>query len=88
MIATTTLDALCDAVNRCGFSDAGINEVREIFKPLHLVYCLDDEMGAAEPYRAYAGFCLYLIHSGGHCMGLTDDPDSAFGVVVAEVEPD
>ncbi len=88
MIATTTLDALCEAVTRYGFSVAGISEVRAIFTDVHLVFCLDDEMGAALPYREHAGFCLYLIHTGGHCMGLTDDPDSAFGVVVAEVEPD
>mgnify|MGYP003624687978 FL=1 len=88
MIATSTLDGICEAVTRYGLSPAGISEVRALFADVHLVFCLDDEMGAAQPYRSYAGFCLYLIHSGGHCMGLTEGPDSAFGLVIAEVEPD
>lgn len=88
MIATTTLDGICEAVTRHGLSEPGIDEVRTLFADVHLVFCLDDEMGAARPYRSYASFCLYLVHSDGHCMGLTEDPDSAFGVVIAEVEPD
>lgn len=88
MIATTTLDGICEAVTRYGFSEAGIRELRMLFTDVHLVFCLDDEMGAAQPYRSYACFCLYLIHNGGHCMRLTEDLDSACGVLIAEVEPE
>lgn len=86
MITKTTLDALCEAVTRYGLSEAGIGELRAHFSDLYLQFCLDDEMGSAEPYRSYAHFSLYLIHCGGHCLGLTDDPSCAFGVLLAEVE--
>ncbi len=87
MIAPTTLNSIAQTLLLSGCSEAAICELRAQFEPVHLVFCSDDEMGAAEPYREYQDFNLYLIHDSGHCMGLTDDLDSAFGMVVAEIDP-
>ena len=84
MIDPFVLEAVAQRVTALGFSDGGIASVRAGFPELRLTFCLEDEMGAAAPYREYAGFSLYLVNQGDHCLSLTDDPAAAGGVVVAE----
>ncbi len=85
MIEMKTLDAIARAVTKLGFSDSGIAALRSTFDDVRLTCCLEDDMGAAEPFREYADFNLYLVDASEHCMTLTDDPHRACGVVVAEV---
>jgi len=83
MIDSSQLDALARRVTALGFSAAGMAEVRAGFPDLRLTFCLEEELGPAEPFREYAGFSLHLV-GGDHCLALTDDPARAVGVLVAE----
>jgi len=84
MITEATIDAIEKAVLESDFSDAGIASVKQAFPDLRLTYCLLDEMGTKEPYRECDGFSLFLVGSSDHCLGLTNTPEGATGVVIAE----
>lgn len=86
MIESATLEALTDALSGFDFSEQSQTNLRNQFQPLRLTFCLEDEMGITVPYRECGPFNLYLVYSGGHCMSLTHDLDSASEVLVAEVE--
>ena len=61
-------------------------ELRRRWPQLHFSHCLEDEIGTFEPARAGGDFNLYLVGGQGGCAGLTRDPESATGVVVADLD--
>ncbi len=61
--------------------------LRDTFPQVRFTHCNDDELGRTTPVMECAGFNLYLV-GGEHCLSLTNNFESARGVVVAEVDDD
>lgn len=56
---------------------------------LRFTFCNDDDMPARmQPALRAQGFNLYWVGGGEHCLSLTDDPEVAIGVVIAQVDED
>jgi hypothetical protein len=88
IITGERLDQLSLIVQRAGLNEQTIGVLRETFADMHLTYCMDDDIGTAEPVRRERGFNLYLVDGRAHCMKLTTNPENATGVVLAKVDPD
>ena len=86
MIHPTRIDQVARILERAGLSEQTVGALRDAFRDLHLTYCMDEEVGMAEPVRCGEGFNIYLVAGRGHCMGLTSDPEEATGMILAEVE--
>jgi hypothetical protein len=87
VISPERLDQLARVVQRAGRNEQTLSVLRATFADMHLTYCMDEDMGTAEPVRRESGFNLYLVDGRGHCMELTTDLETATGVVLAAVEP-
>lgn len=62
--------------------------LRESFPGVHFSLCSDDDMPRRMPFAAENEVCrIYYVSSGGHCLSLTADADSATGLVIARVDP-
>jgi hypothetical protein len=48
----------------------------------------DDIMVNAKPVVERPRFNIYLVNSSDHCSVLSNDPEAASGIVLAEVIPD
>lgn len=83
MIDTQLLDCIGQRLCLLGLSEQSQVTLRQEFAELHISFCLEAELGAAEPYREYEGFSLYLV-GGEHCLTLIDDPTSAHSLLIAE----
>ena len=88
MIAPQRLDQLATILNRAGLNEQTLGLLRETYRDMHLTWCMDDDIGIGEPVRRETGFNLYLVDGRDHCMRLTNDPEAATGVVLAEVDPE
>jgi hypothetical protein len=69
-----------------GGSPAMEMELRGAFDDLHFTFCSDDDVASDKPVAEVAGYALYLVDSSQHCLCLTTEPESASGLVVAEIE--
>lgn len=57
--------------------------LRDRYPDLHFTFCMDDDVVAAEPVSQHSAFNLYLVDSSSHCLALTQDMQTATGLVVA-----
>lgn len=70
-------------------SDGLVAELRQAYPGVHFTYCMDDDIrGNPTPYIQRPGFNLYLVGGDGHCSSLILDPETASGLVLAEVLED
>jgi hypothetical protein len=79
---TLEIAATCDSQ---GVDDSVITTLRQQYPGIHFTYCMDDDIPNHEPIIERTGFNLYLIDGREHCLCLTQDYDTATGVVVAEI---
>jgi hypothetical protein len=86
MIEPARIQQIAEILRRAGLNAQTAALLREHFPDLHFTQCLDDDLGAAEPFQAGEGFNLYLVDGRDHCLKLTRDPECATGLVLAEVE--
>lgn len=86
MIPEERLDQIAEVVRRAGLNTETIAALREAFGDIHFTHCSDDDIGVGQPVRTADGFNLYLVDGREHCLVLTNDPEHATGVVLAEVE--
>ncbi len=89
-IAAERLDQIVAVLTRAGITDETIGALRQAFAPIHFTCCHDDDLGdgaTAAPVRSVPTFRLYLVDGRDHCMRLTVDPESATGILVAELDP-
>lgn len=65
--------------------DASAAALRQRFPELHFTVCSEDDVSPLyQPALSIAGYDLFLISgSSGHCLALTNSPESATGIVVA-----
>ena len=88
MISQTQLNAVAERINTDYLNDALIAQLRLEFAPLHFTYCSDDDVGGVSPVLEHERFNLYLIDAREHCLTLTNNAETATGLVVAEIMGD
>ncbi len=87
-ITTEMLEAVSSEVDKLGLSETTLSQLRSLFPGVYFTWCMDDDVHAARPALQKPGFNLYLVGSGGHCLGLTSACESASGIILAEVIED
>lgn len=85
MIEAIRIQQVAEVVRRAGLSEQTLSALREGFSDIHFTYCMDDDLGVAEPFRQGEGLNIYLIDGREHCLKLTSDLDLATGLVLAQV---
>ena len=86
MISNDQIAAIGGWLGDFGASANMEQELRAAFPDMHFTFCSDDDVISDNPAASYERFNLYLVDSSQHCLSLTLDPESASGLVVAEVE--
>jgi hypothetical protein len=86
MITQEQLETVSELVKNQSVSEQIVESLRSEFPDLHFTYCMDDDVVGATPVFEDPAFNLYLVNSSSHCLSLTQDMDTASGLVIAEVE--
>ncbi|PWC75258.1 hypothetical protein [Azospirillum sp. TSH64] len=71
-----------------GKLDAVVRSVREANPDLKTVTGAMAAVMAEDPFREGAGFDLHLVDGNNHCWLITDKPELATGVVIAQRDED
>lgn len=85
MLARETLAGIAAEVETVGLSEQTLVALRTSHPGIHFTYCMDDDVGAMEPYASHPGFNVYLVDGREHCLKFTRDIGHATGLVLAEV---
>jgi hypothetical protein len=88
MITKDQVNEIVAKIEASGVNDATVSELRQLYQPIHFTYCMDDDLPNNTPAIEHKDFNLYLIDGREHCLCLTNDYDTATGIVVAEIYPD
>ncbi|HZW25358.1 MAG TPA: DUF6129 family protein [Gallionella sp.] len=88
MIVAETLEKIANTAASFGvLNDAALACLKKTWPDLRFTVCNDDDMPARlPPALRRERFNLYLVNGSEHCLSLTDDPQQAIGVVLAEVD--
>ena len=86
MITAEQLSRIGELVKTQPVSQQTVQLLREHFPDIHFTYCMDDDVVGAAPVFEDAAFNLYLVDSSSHCLNITQDMETASGLVIAEVE--
>lgn len=88
MIESQLVKTIANQVASQVVDDETVNSLRKAYPEVHFTYCLDDDIVTGKPVIENEKFNIYLIDGREHCLCLTDDYETATGVVVAEVIDD
>lgn len=90
MIVPETLGQIASAAAMLAeLNEQTLETLKQRWPELRFTLCSDDDMPARmSPAVQRDTFNVYLVAGGEHCLGLTDDPLRAIGVVLAQVEQD
>lgn len=89
MIDTETAEEIAARIEDSTPSEMLVAELRKLYPGVHFTYCMDDDMrGNPTPFIERPGFKLYLVGGDGHCSSIVGSPETASGLVVAEVLED
>ncbi len=86
MIDTETIAAVKATVEREGAEETTVGTLRKSWPGIHFTYCMDDDIGALDPYQEAKGFNIYLVTGREHCISFTSAPENATGLVIAALE--
>lgn len=86
MIGQNELQRIGNRLETGSISEQAVSALRSEFPDRHFTYCMDDDVVMAKPVYEGGSFNLYLVDSSDHCLSLTNDPEVATGIVVAEIE--
>ena len=87
MITQEKIDSIGQSASQEAIiSEDLVNQFRKRYPDIHFTYCMDDDVGAAQPIYENDAFNLYLIDSREHCLCFTQELDIATGIVVAEID--
>ncbi len=86
MITTEQLKQIGELIKTQPVSEQTVDRLRGSFPDIHFTYCMDDDVVGANPVFEDSAFNLYLVDSSSHCLSLTQDMESASGLVIAEIE--
>lgn len=85
MISQEQLGDIARFVETEGLNDATISGLRTNYPGMHFTYCMDDDVNEVDPVQERQHFNIYLVDARQHCLRLTNDPDVATGIVLAEI---
>ncbi|TBU98821.1 DUF6129 family protein [Stutzerimonas kirkiae] len=86
MIEQRLIDEVIRQAERNTLDDELLVRLRSRHPGVHFTVCMDDDIPAnARPIAERPHFNLYLVNSSTHCSVLTNDPEAASGIVLAEV---
>ncbi len=87
MIAHETLEQIAYTASSQGkLNDVLLATLKDGWPNLRFTLCNDDDMPARmKPALSGDQFNLYLVGGSEHCLSLTNDPQHAIGVVLAQV---
>ncbi|MCX7113446.1 MAG: DUF6129 family protein [Proteobacteria bacterium] len=88
MIDAQTIEAIAAELAATGLSSQSMVGLRVAYPTIHFTQCMDDDVGALEPYASRPGFNIYLVDGREHCMKFTTETGHATGLVLAEVSED
>lgn len=88
MLAPDTLERIANAAAALNvLNEDALAGLKLIWPELRFTLCSDEDMPARmPPALQHAGFNLYMVGGGEHCISLTTDPEQAIGVVLAWVD--
>ena len=86
MIESQVLDEILAFVNAEGGEANVIAKLRERWPDMHFTHCLEDELCLEEPVREGETANVYVVDGSEHCMKITKDPDTATGILIAELD--
>jgi hypothetical protein len=85
MITNATTEEIAGLVEQqLPLDDAVISKLRNAYPEMHFTYCLDDDITSGKPVLEREAFNVYLIDGREHCLCLTNNHDTATGLVIAE----
>jgi hypothetical protein len=85
MINAETIEAIALQLEGIGLSGQSMAALRASYPKIHFTHCMDDDVGAQEPYSSRPGYNIYLVDGREHCMKFTAEISHATGLVLAEV---
>ena len=88
MISKSQINAIAAKIETLGVDETTISALRKQYQPVHFTYCMDDDLPNNTPIIEHNDFNLYLIDGREHCLCLTNDYETATGIVVAEIIAD
>jgi len=88
MINADTIEAIAAQLAATGLSGQSVADLRAKHPKIHFTHCMDDDVGAYEPYSSRPGYNIYLVDGREHCMKFTSEISHATGLVLAEVSED
>jgi hypothetical protein len=86
VIGEQQIDRVLELLAEHGAEVSVLARLREQLPGIHFTHCADDDVLGPEPVREGETFNLYLVDGREHCLRLTDDPEQATGLLVAELE--
>jgi len=85
MITNTRTEEIANLVEQqLPLDDLVIGKLRNAYPDMHFTYCLDDDITNGKPVLERKAFNVYLIDGREHCLCLTNNHDTATGLVIAE----
>ncbi|WP_442497384.1 DUF6129 family protein [Methylobacter sp. sgz302048] len=88
MITVEQTREIAGKIAQLGINESVLATLRQAYPGIHFTYCMDDDIPNNEPVLTHDDFNLYLVDGREHCLCLTNNPEVATGIVVAEIIPD
>ncbi|CAA9890086.1 conserved hypothetical protein [Candidatus Methylobacter favarea] len=88
MISQSQVNAIAATIETSGVDETTVSALRQHYQSIHFTYCMDDDLPNNTPVIEHKDFNLYLIDGREHCLCLTNDYETATGIVVAEIIAD
>jgi hypothetical protein len=88
MITMEQTREIAGKIAQLGINESVLATLRQAYPGIHFTYCMDDDIPNNEPVLTHDDFNLYLVDGREHCLCLTNNPEIATGIVVAEIIPD
>ena len=85
MIQADAVETIKTQLSKNGVDESTITKLREKWPDIYFTYCSDDDIHTGKPVEEAEKFNIYLVDSSDHCLCLTNDLDSATGLVIAEI---
>ncbi|HHW77252.1 MAG TPA: hypothetical protein GX399_09555 [Xanthomonadaceae bacterium] len=83
MINPRHLSDIAHLAEKRGVNHAALTQLRQVYPGLYFTHCLDDDVNDVEPVLRGAGINLYLVDGRQRCLRLTEDFQTATGIVLA-----
>jgi hypothetical protein len=83
-LSTEQLSQLADLVLAAAPGDNPVPSIRAAFPGLAVSRCDASDMRDEAPFRRLGDYDVFLMNTSQHCWHLTDDPQSAGGIVLAK----